>query len=76
MIELTPEQQQYVDAQVATGLFERPADVVQSALELLQRRQNEYLQLTTARDQAERGEYDLLDIEDIKKRGRERMANR
>jgi len=76
MIALTPEQQQYVDAQIATGLFKRPTDVVHAALDLLRHRQNEYNQLTTALDQVERGECDQLDIEDIKKRGRERMANR
>ena len=36
MLELTPQQQQFVDAQVAAGNFSEPAEVVQAALDLLQ----------------------------------------
>ena len=36
MLELTPQQQQLVDAQVAAGNFSAPAEVVQAALELLE----------------------------------------
>lgn len=74
MIELTPQQQQFVDAQVASGIFKEPAEVVGVALSLLQQRQSEYDQLRSAIGQVERGEYELLDIEDIKRRGRERQA--
>ena len=43
MLELTPQQQQFVDAQVAAGNFSKPAEVVQAALDLLQRSaQQEY----------------------------------
>jgi Arc/MetJ-type ribon-helix-helix transcriptional regulator len=38
MIELTPEQLQFVEAQVATGAFQNPEAVVQAGIELLQRR--------------------------------------
>jgi hypothetical protein len=48
--------------------------VVGVALSLLQQRQCEYEQLKTAIGQVERGEYEPLDIEDIKRRGRERRA--
>ena len=74
MIELTPEQQQFVDAQVAAGAFAKPAEVVGAALNLLQHRQQEYEQLQTAIGQVERGVYEPLDIEDVKRRGRERKA--
>lgn len=74
MIELTPQQQQFVDAQVSTGVFKRPTEVVGAALELLEQRQREYDQLQTAIAQVERGEYELLDIDDVKRRGRERKA--
>jgi putative addiction module CopG family antidote len=74
MIELTPQQQEFVDAQVATGIFKEPAEVVGVALSLLQQRQREYDQLETAIGQVERGEYGPLDIDDIKRRGRERKA--
>ena len=74
MIELTPQQQQFVDAQVASGVFKEPAEVVGVALTLLQQRQSEYDQLKTAIRQVEHGEYEPLDIEDVKRRGRERTA--
>ena len=35
MIELTPEQQRFVDAQVATGFYKAPEEVVEEALQLL-----------------------------------------
>ena len=37
MIELTPEQQQFVEAQVAAGGFKDPADVVFAGIELLRK---------------------------------------
>jgi putative addiction module CopG family antidote len=74
MIELTPEQQQFIDTQVAAGVFREPAEVVGAALDLLQHRQQEYDQLQTAIGQVDRGEYEPLDIEDIKRRGRQRKA--
>jgi putative addiction module CopG family antidote len=72
MLELTPQQQQFVDAQVATGLFREPSEVVGAALSLLNERQREYAQLESAIEQVERGDYEPLDVEDIKRRGRER----
>jgi antitoxin ParD1/3/4 len=74
MIQLSPQQQQFVDAQVASGTFKEPAEVVGMALALLQQRQREYDQLKTAIAQVERGEYEPLDIDGIKRRGRERKA--
>ena len=74
MIELTHQQQQFVDAQVSAGVFNKPAEVVGAALELLRQRQGEYDQLKNAIAQVERGEYEPLDVEDVKRRGRERMA--
>lgn len=76
MIELTPQQQQFIDAQIASGVFREPAEVVDEALSLLQQRQREYDQLRTAIAHVERGELEALDIEDIKRRGRERKALR
>jgi putative addiction module CopG family antidote len=74
MIELTPQQQQFIDAQIAAGVFKEPTEVVGVALALLQQRQREYDQLRVAITQVERGEVELLDIEDIKRRGRERTT--
>ncbi len=75
MIELTPEQQQRVEAQVATGTFKEPGEVLQAALDLLESRQSEYSRLAAAIEQVEHGEYEELDVEDIKRRGRERLGN-
>jgi hypothetical protein len=55
-------------------MFKEPGEVVGAALSLLQQRQQEYDQLKTAISQVERGEYEPLDIEDVKQRGRERKA--
>jgi putative addiction module CopG family antidote len=72
MLELSPQHQQFVDAQISAGLFQKPAEVVGAALDLLQQRQGEYEQLWSAIQQVERGNYSLFDPEDVKQRGRER----
>lgn len=74
MIELSPELLQRIEAQVSTGSFKEPSDVVRAALDMLELRQSEYQQLSTAIEQVVRGEYHALDIEDIKRRGRERLS--
>jgi Arc/MetJ-type ribon-helix-helix transcriptional regulator len=74
MIELTPQQQQYFDAQVSAGVFKKPAEVVGAALDLLRQRQVEYEQLETAISQVEQGYYESLDMDDVKRRGRDRRA--
>jgi putative addiction module CopG family antidote len=75
MLELTPQQQQFVDAQIAAGIFREPSEVVGAAFSLLSERQQEYAELESAIKQVERGEYEELDIEDIKRRGRERRGD-
>ena len=72
MIQLTPQQQEFVNAQVASGVFQEPAEVIDLALTLLQQRQSEYDQLKTAIAQVERGELEPLDMQDVKRRGRQR----
>jgi putative addiction module CopG family antidote len=74
MIELTPQQQQFVDSQIAAGIFAEPAEVVGVALALLQQRQSEYAQIETAIGQVERGKYEPLDMDDVKRRGNERKT--
>jgi putative addiction module CopG family antidote len=74
MIELTPSQQNFVDAQIAMGAFRNPSEVVQAALDLLDSRHDEYQQLREAIAQLDRGEVAVLDVEDIKRRGRRRMG--
>jgi len=74
MLELTPQQQEFVDAQVATGMFRGPGEVVSAALSLLSERQREYANLQPAIEQVEQGEYAPLNVEDIKHRGRQRAS--
>jgi len=74
MIELTPNQQAFVDAQVATGTFPGPREVVGAALEMLAARQREYDQLKTAIEQVEKGNFAPLDVVEIKRRGLDRKA--
>ena len=74
MIQLTPSQQSFVDSQIATGIFRDSNEVVKAALELLSSRQREYSQLAEAIAQVERGEVAELDVEDIKRRGRQRLS--
>jgi putative addiction module CopG family antidote len=74
MIQLTPSQQSFVDSQIATGAFRDSNEVVKAALELLSSRQREYSQLAEAIAQVERGEVAELDVEDIKRRGRQRLS--
>lgn len=74
VIELTPSQQNFVDAQVATGVFRDQSEVLQAALELLGSRQQEYAKLASAIAQVESGEVAELDIEDVKRRGRLRLG--
>jgi putative addiction module CopG family antidote len=44
MVELTPEYQQFVEAQVATGIFKDTSEVIEAGLELLRKaaKQREY----------------------------------
>ena len=78
MIELTPQQQQFVDAQIATGVFKEPAEVVGVALELLQQRQREHEEnvrneLSKGIAALEAGERVPWDPERIKEEGRRRF---
>lgn len=74
MIQLTPSQQNFVDSQIATGVFRDSSEVVQAALDLLNNRQREYAQLVGAIAQVERGEVAELDVADVKRRGRQRLS--
>lgn len=81
MIELTPQQQQFVDAQVAAGLFREPTEVISVALELLEQRQREHEEyvgneLAKGVGAIEAGELVSWDPERIKQEGRRRLAAR
>ena len=73
-IELTPQQQRFVEAQIAADTFKEPCDLIDAAMQLLKSRQMEYDRLHVAIEQDRHGDYDRLDLEDIKVRGRERLA--
>ena len=87
-IELTPEQQRYVEQQIATGKYPSESALVQRALEVLQRRDERLteLQAGIARgvEDMKAGRYRTVSTpaeaealaEEIKQRGRELRAKR
>lgn len=86
-ISLTPQQEDRIRRRVESGEYASASEVVRSALRLLDRQEQlQEIQLEELRrevqiglDQAKRGETALFDdaaVEDIKRRGRERMAVR
>jgi antitoxin ParD1/3/4 len=81
MIELTPQQQQFIEAQVATGVFKEPSEVIGVALDLLQQRQlerDEYVrdELSKGIAALEAGERVPWEPERLKQEGRRRLAAR
>lgn len=86
-ISLTPQQEERIRRRVESGEYASASEVVRSALRLLDRQEQlQEIQLEELRrevqlglDQAKRGETAPFDddaVEDIKRRGRERMAAR
>lgn len=87
-IELTPEQKQYVEQQIATGRYTSESELVQHALEVLQRRDEQIAQIQEGYQQGladlAAGRSTTIDSpeaakafgEKIKQRGRELQAER
>lgn len=87
-IELTPEQKQYVERQVATGKYASESTLVQQALEVLQRRDERIAEVQAGVQRGvedmEAGRYRTISTpaeaealaEEIKQRGRELRAKR
>ncbi|UUO06034.1 type II toxin-antitoxin system ParD family antitoxin [Blastopirellula sp. J2-11] len=74
--QLTPAQQKFAEAQVASGAYESTDKVVEAALGLLRDRQVEFERLATAIAQDERGEHIPFDMEKIKQAGRDALHAR
>jgi len=74
MLEITSELQRRIETHVGRGVFNKPSEVIQAALDILEERQHEYNQLESAIGQLKRGEVSDLNPEDIKHRGRERLG--
>jgi antitoxin ParD1/3/4 len=83
-VSLTEELEEFVQQKVSSGRYHSASEVVREALRLLQDHDTLYeIQLAVLRrdiavgiEQADRGEVSLLDVEDIKARGRQRLAER
>lgn len=71
--ELSPLQQEFAEAQVASGAYGSTDKVVEAALMLLRAQQVEYERLTVAFRELEQGDHRPFDIEEIKQMGRELM---
>ncbi|AMV37647.1 type II toxin-antitoxin system ParD family antitoxin [Planctomyces sp. SH-PL62] len=86
-VSLTPELEKYVDSKVRSGMYHTASEVVREGLRLLKEREELHQQklvdlraaVQVGIDQADRGDVVPLTrelIEDVKRRGRERQADR
>jgi antitoxin ParD1/3/4 len=84
-VSLTPELERLVNNKVKTGMYQTASEVIREGLRLLNERDERLAKLRanvrTGFDAIDRGEYDDYDerttkrlAEDIKKRGRQRLA--
>ncbi|EAQ82638.1 ribbon-helix-helix domain-containing protein [Blastopirellula marina] len=74
--QLTPAQQKFAEAQVASGAYESTDKVVEAALGLLRDRQVEFERLVVAFQELEQGDHHTFDVEDIKRMGRELLDSK
>ena len=73
--DISPENEQYLQEAVARGSFPSRGQALNAAVELLKQREQLIRDVRAGIAQLERGECDVLDIEDIKARGRKRLAD-
>ena len=65
-ISLSPENERYLEYTVATGMYQDPGAALDSAIELLRRREQLIRDVNKGIEQLERGEGKPLDIEKVK----------
>ena len=79
-VTIPAEFESFVERAVASGRYRSEEEVFANALRLLSERERQWLALRddiqAGLDDIECDEVDLLDVEDIKRRGRERLAER
>ncbi len=83
-VSLTPELEEFVQEQIQKGRFDSESEVFRAALRLFQaqdlvnqlRSEKLRQEVRVGLEQARRGEVDTLDVEAIKKRGRDLLASR
>ncbi len=74
--DLSPQNEQFIQEVVASGSYPSRAAALNAAVDLLKHRQMELVeQVNAGIAEAENGEVVPLDIEDIKQRGRRRLAD-
>jgi Arc/MetJ-type ribon-helix-helix transcriptional regulator len=73
--DISPENEQYLQEAVARGTFHSRGQALNAAVELLKQREQLIRDVGAGIEQLERGECGVLDIEDIKARGRKRLAD-
>ena len=80
VVPMPPDLDAFVHQVMATGMYDSEEAVVVAGLRLLQERERQLEELREelrpALEELDRGEGKPLDIEDIIRRGRERLANR
>lgn len=78
-LDISSDVAQQIDAFIATGDYVDESDVLRTALGLLERRAEQRVrfrsEIAPAIESLRRGEGEPLDIEDIKARGRQRLAD-
>jgi antitoxin ParD1/3/4 len=68
--------EQYVQDKISNGEYQAPGEVVHDALRLLQKHDQLRQDIAVGIEQADRGESVPLDMEAIKAKGRELLAQR
>ena len=78
-LDISPDVARQIDSFIATGDYVDESDVLRKALGLLERRAEQLArfrsEIAPALESLDRGEGVPLDIEDIKARGRQRLAD-
>lgn len=72
--DIAPENEQFIQDMIARGAFHSGGEALDVAVQLLKRREQLVRDVNAGIAELERGECGLLDVEDIKARGRKRMA--
>ncbi|MDP6353478.1 MAG: type II toxin-antitoxin system ParD family antitoxin [Planctomycetota bacterium] len=75
-VTINQELEQYVQDKIGSGKYQTPSDVIHDALRLFQKHDQLRQDIAVGVEQADRGESKPLDVDAIKARGRELLAQR
>jgi antitoxin ParD1/3/4 len=72
---LSPENEQYIQTAIAAGLYHDRAEILDRAVDLLKKREQLIRDVNLGIEQLEKGESELLDIEEIRAAVREKLKS-